>query len=246
MTALVASVFLASVVGGLHCAGMCGGLMAFALGGPGQRSATPHALYHGGRLASYAILGGVAGAAGSLLDLGGSLVGLSRVALIVAATLMIGVGIATLLPSLGVRFRCGGATPGAFSRLAARVQGRAIRLPITRRALVMGLATPLLPCGWLYAFVLTAGGTGHPLSAMVVMAVFWAGTLPAMLTLGISVRALAGRLGPKLPVATSLLLVCAGGWTLAARGSLDTAAIVEATVEAPDAVPACCRTGVDQ
>jgi sulfite exporter TauE/SafE len=245
MTALVASVFIASVVGGLHCAGMCGGLMAFALGGPTKRSAVPHALYHGGRGFAYVGLGIVAGSVGSLVDHAGAMAGLSRVALLVAAIGMMAVGVLTLLPAAGRIMSCGRGLPrrisDAAARLAARVQGRAIRLPLTRRALVMGLATPLLPCGWLYAFLLTSAGTGHPVWAAVVMLAFWAGTLPAMLTLGLGLRTVMARLGPRLPTVTSLLLILAGAWTLVSRGNLDAAAIAQASVPAQETdLPACC------
>jgi sulfite exporter TauE/SafE len=33
------------------------------------------------------------------------------------------------------------------------------------RAAILGLGSALLPCGWLYAFVVTAAGTGRPCAA---------------------------------------------------------------------------------
>lgn len=68
---------------------------------------------------------------------------------------------------------------GALRRLMDR--------PPVVRAAATGLFTTLLPCGWLYAFVVTAAGTGSgtPLHGAALMAVFWLGTLPMMLTVGV-------------------------------------------------------------
>ena len=272
MTALVASVFLASLIGGLHCVGMCGGLMAFAIrpapgaapaGGILRRAFGGQGAYHGGRLVSYATLGAVAGAVGSLLNLGGALVGLSRVAMVVAAVLMIGFGLSLLLSTLASRplaaLKCGGLVAEPLARLASRVQLRAFRLPAARRALLIGLATPLLPCGWLYAFAATAAGTGSVLSGAIVMAVFWSGTLPAMAGLGVGLRALFGTAGRRLPLVTSSLLIGVGLWTLWSRAGLDPRALARAVtpeshaahadesaamltgVPDPDELPPCCR-----
>ena len=55
---LLFAVVIASFVGSLHCVGMCGPLVAFAVSDPqGRKAASPvrlHAAYHGGRLLTYA------------------------------------------------------------------------------------------------------------------------------------------------------------------------------------------------
>jgi hypothetical protein len=92
--------------------------------------------------------------------------------------------------------------------------------PPAARAGILGLASALLPCGWLYAFVVTAGGTGNALSGAIVMAVFWAGTLPVMLAFGEAVSRLAGPLRRHVPAACALVLVILGLWTVASRSQL--------------------------
>ena len=86
MIGSVAAVFVASLVGSPHCAGMCGGIAAFC-GGVGEcsakRSMGASAVYHASRLASYAMVGALAGAFGTLLNAGGSLVGVQRIAALV-------------------------------------------------------------------------------------------------------------------------------------------------------------------
>ena len=70
MTALIATVLGASLLGSAHCAGMCGGFVAFYAGGAaslrGRAAWSCHLAYNGGRLAAYATLGGAAGLLGAI------------------------------------------------------------------------------------------------------------------------------------------------------------------------------------
>ena len=68
---------------------------------------------------------------------------------------------------------------------------------LERRGAATGLLTTLLPCGWLYAFVITAAGTGNALAGAGLMATFWVGTLPMLTIVGIGVRKLAAPLAAK-------------------------------------------------
>ena len=111
---LAASVLVASVVGSPHCAGMCGGLVAFCTGiGEGRRSRSALVGYHGARLLSYAIVGVAAGAVGLALDLGGAMAGVQRIAAIAAGVTICLFGVATLLRLGGVRLACVPAPPWA-------------------------------------------------------------------------------------------------------------------------------------
>lgn len=222
MTALVAAVFVASLMGSMHCAGMCGGFLAFAVGvAPGaepslRTRASLHAAYNAGRLATYTVLGAVAGAVGQAVDIAGEYAGLQRAALVAAGAMMVLFGAVTLLRTLGVPIRRA-PLPRALQRLAERGHRAAMRFTPTRRALAVGLLTTLLPCGWLYAFVVTAAGTASPAAGALVMAVFWLGTLPVMISLGAGVQALAGPLRRHLPALTSIALVAVGLFTLSGR-----------------------------
>ena len=60
--------FLLGLAGAGHCLGMCGGIAA-ALNLGGQRSAAVTLSYHGGRIASYTLLGGLLGLAAGSLDI---------------------------------------------------------------------------------------------------------------------------------------------------------------------------------
>ena len=60
--------FVGGLAGGLHCAGMCGGIVRVLCGTPATDGGAPrwsHLLaYNGGRIASYAVAGALAGALG--------------------------------------------------------------------------------------------------------------------------------------------------------------------------------------
>lgn len=239
MTALIAAVFLASVLGSLHCAGMCGAFLAFAVGAGADRPTgrpTLHAAYHGGRLISYVLLGIAAGSLGALVDLAGVLAGLQRPATILAALTIISFGLITALRLLGLPLR-GPAPPPALARLLARGHSAAMAFDPTTRALAVGLLTTLLPCGWLYAFAFTAAGSGHPLTGALVMAAFWSGTLPVMVSLGVGLRGLLGGLGRRVPIATCLLLIAVGLYTLLGRVQLSPEAMARTLEAAPAAAP---------
>jgi hypothetical protein len=70
MTALVATILTASLVGSLHCVAMCGPLVGLHGGARSLELALIHAL---GRLTTYAALGAIAGLVGRAVDVAGRL-----------------------------------------------------------------------------------------------------------------------------------------------------------------------------
>jgi sulfite exporter TauE/SafE len=90
------------------------------------------------------------------------------------------------------------------------------RSPLERAAL-MGLVTSLLPCGFLWAFVAVAAGAGSPLAGAVVLAAFWAGTVPVLVGVGLVARGPLAVLGRRAPIVTAALLMVLGGLTMAGR-----------------------------
>ncbi|MCY2986735.1 MAG: sulfite exporter TauE/SafE family protein [Planctomycetota bacterium] len=222
MATLVA-VLLLSLFGSLHCAGMCGALVAFAVGITEPRSGVSRALlqliYHGGRAVSYAVVGGVSGLLGAALDFGGSLVGLQRVACVLAGSMMVLVGVVAVLRYAGVHLPHLPA-PRWLQHSLRLGQRVAIEWPPLPRALTIGLLTALLPCGWLYAFAFVAAGAGNAAWGAAIMLAFWLGTVPILISLGTAVQALTGLLGRRLPLATALLIVVVGLGTIAGRWAL--------------------------
>ena len=79
--------FMLSLLGGLHCAGMCGGFVCvYAGSGPAATPSGPsaHVAYHGGRLISYLALGAAAGAIGGAFSNAALLVGIRQGAMLLA------------------------------------------------------------------------------------------------------------------------------------------------------------------
>jgi sulfite exporter TauE/SafE len=115
------------------------------------------------------------------------------------------------------------------------------QLPPVPRAALLGLSTTLVPCGWLYAFVATAAGTGDAASAMGAMFVFWVGTVPALVAAGFGLRGLLARFGRHARAASASLIVVSGVFVLALR--LSPTAAESTTASAPSDVksmPASC------
>ncbi len=212
MTALALTVLLSSLLGSLHCAAMCGGLVAFCAGGSapagGWWSARTQVAYSAGRLAGYATLGALAGALGAAVDLVGALGGVQRGAAAAAGGLIALWG-AALVQALGARLPWAARSPRPGLLLARGLKAVASRPPAIR-ALVIGLLTGCLPCGWLYAFVVTAAGTASALGGAALMIVFWLGTLPVMTMLGAGLGALAGPLRRHVPVACAIAMIVVG------------------------------------
>ncbi|MCB9845215.1 MAG: sulfite exporter TauE/SafE family protein [Phycisphaeraceae bacterium] len=257
MIELFATVLGASLLGSLHCAGMCGAFVAVAVGldAPGQASRRGSMIpYHLGRLMTYMTLGALAGLVGGAVQLGGALIGVQRGALLMASVTILGFGIIALLRTSGVRV-ARPRLPGPLRALVTRAHRRALDMSPTRRALTIGLLTTLLPCGWLYAFVAVAAGTAHPLWAMLTMAVFWIGTLPALTIVGVGVRAATGSLGRALPRLMPIALILVAIASIVLRGRAPVAFEPSAQASVAESVRAvegldhtqmpCCEGEID-
>jgi sulfite exporter TauE/SafE len=213
----VLGVLVASLLGSVHCAAMCGGFVCLYSGGAHQRTrGMPHVAYNAGRLVSYLALGVVAGSIGRGVEHVGGLVGVGRLAAVVAGLLMVLWGATTLAAALGIRLP----HPGVPRRLQAALTSVLVRFrneSAVVRGAVTGLLTTLLPCGWLYVFVATAGGTGRVLDALAVMFVFWLGTLPMMVTVGLGAQRLFGTFQRRLPLVGAGAAVVLGLLAMAGR-----------------------------
>jgi len=210
---LYAAIVISSLVGSAHCLAMCGPLISLSGGSSGGARALRLALTHAlGRLTTYAALGAAAGAVGGAVDLAGRLATVQHVASIAAGAVIIAWGGRAIAIAAGwVLPRPGNAA--WFRRGLVQLRGRRA----ASRAWLIGVLTGLLPCGWLWAFVISAAGTGHPASGAAVMAAFWLGTVPAMtgaLALG---GELIVRVRRRLPVISACVLIALGVATIALR-----------------------------
>jgi sulfite exporter TauE/SafE len=92
--------------------------------------------------------------------------------------------------------------------------------PLAPRAWLTGLLTTMLPCGWLYVFVATAGGSGSIRTGVLTMAVFWLGTVPALLAVGLGAQRLFGPLRQRLPMLSAALVLVMGLLSISGRFSM--------------------------
>jgi len=209
MTALWIAIGVSSLAGSLHCVAMCGPLIGLHGGARSLRLALIHAL---GRLTTYAALGALAGLVGRAVDVAGHAAAIQHGAAILAGAMIVGWGAHAIAVARGW-LRVGPAGGALFRRGLSQLRGRGA----ARRAWLIGVLTGLLPCGWLWAFVVSAAGTASPWRGASVMFVFWLGTVPAMT----GVLALGGpaidRIRRRLPVISACVLIGLGLATLAAR-----------------------------
>jgi sulfite exporter TauE/SafE len=175
------------------------------------------------------------------------------VAAIGAGIIMIALGVAVLLQTRGIDLRCG-KLPDGVQKTIQRGVAFAHRQPPLRRSLIIGLLTGFLPCGWLYAFVITAAGTGSAAWGAATMVAFWAGTVPILFAIGIGIQHLVGPLRRHVPTLTACALVGIGIVAVVGRLNVPAYAGIEpvagedpaarATVEhvheLGEEVPACC------
>jgi sulfite exporter TauE/SafE len=221
VSGLVLGVFVSSLLGSIHCAGMCGPLVAAYAGMPGseaplRRRAIAHGAYNGGRLSAYVALGSVAGAFGAVLNHAAAWAGISRASAVASGTLIALWGLHAFLTAAGARVPRV-AVPAPLTRGLGNAMRAVAAHPPGVRAAILGLGSALLPCGWLYAFVVTAAGTGSALRGALVMAVFWTGTLPVMLAFGEAVRVVSGPLRRHVPATCALVLMMLGLWAVFGR-----------------------------
>ncbi|MFH1497772.1 MAG: sulfite exporter TauE/SafE family protein [Pseudomonadota bacterium] len=163
---------VAGLVTSLHCAGMCGPLACMFAPGPRDRS-DPQAVataYHVSRVFGYTLLGAVAG-------------GVGRV-----PAALLGDGFLRLLPwvlvgfFLTVAFRVDRwlPKPPILGRLRLGLSSCLHGKPRLQVAAIMGLATPVLPCGPLYFLITLSALSGSALRGAEFMLAFGLGTVPLL------------------------------------------------------------------
>jgi sulfite exporter TauE/SafE len=176
--------FTTALFGSGHCIGMCGGLVtALGLSSDGRRAGlTFHLLYNLGRTTTYTLIGLAVGWVGSAMVYKHSLHGITRYLLLGSDIFVIlaGLGTAGLFTWLNLsRFEFAGPI-----RSMTKVTRSLRKLPPAVSALPLGLLFGFLPCGFLYAMVLTAAQSADALKGGGIMLAFGLGSLPALFFVG--------------------------------------------------------------
>ncbi len=182
----ILSAFLVGLLGGGHCAGMCGGIVgAVSLTLPGQRPHLPYLLaYNGGRIASYTAAGTLAGLLGASSFFLGHLLPVEQALYALASLMLVALGLylAGWWQGVLVLEKAGGLLWRHLQPLSKKL----LPLRSPARAFVLGLLWGWLPCGLVYSVLVAALATGGAANGGLLMLAFGLGTLPALLAMGMA------------------------------------------------------------
>jgi len=184
------SAFVVGLLGGVHCIGMCGGIVsALTFGLPEERRASfaaqlPFQLaYNLGRIISYVVAGAIMGGVGLLLAQLMPVQLAQQVLLAVAGIfmLLLGLYLAGWWMLLNRVEQVGGLLWRRIEPLGRRL------LPVRSppQALVIGLVWGWIPCGLVYTMLINAVSSGGALQGAGLMLAFGLGTLPNLLGIGL-------------------------------------------------------------
>ncbi len=204
---------LVGLLGGAHCIGMCGPLVALygdrmesVATGTNPGSPAPdgghlpsryllrqHLLFNVGRAASYTVVGAVLGGAGAVLY---GAAGLAAVAGPVRA--VVGVATGLVVASAGAGYlvygRAGSHSMPLVGELFTRVHGaitpRLDRLVGGPRVAALGAVHALLPCPLLYPAYVYVFARGSPATGALALGTLGLGTIPSLLVAGTAVGSL--------------------------------------------------------
>lgn len=156
---LLISVFISSILGSWHCAGMCGPLSIFA----SHKGKIP---YQAGKALGYSTLGVLAGYFGERLLFLNSIIFQAMGVLFLVAVLFL-----ALLSHLNIiKMQMNPLTFKWFKKLQLE----------KKSSLSIGILTIFIPCGWLWLNITTAASSLDPLNGGLIMFFFWLGTVPAL------------------------------------------------------------------
>ena len=188
--------FLVGLLGGIHCVGMCGGIVgALSLGARTQGRSGALALlplqlaYNLGRITSYTLAGALIGGLGAVLTGLLPLYLAQRVLYAAAALVMILLGL-----YLGGWWRGVARIEQAGAILWRRLEPIGRRwLPVRRpaQAFGLGLVWGWLPCGLVYSVLVWAATAGTAFQGALLLLAFGLGTLPNLMAMGLAAGALA-------------------------------------------------------
>lgn len=196
--------FVAGLLTGFHCIGMCGALVLSYSTRNAQAPASgyrAHLLYGLGKTISYTVLGALFGMVGGIITFTPTLRGAAGA---VAGAFLVVFGLSLLRVFKGLD-RFGLKTPGFLLRFIGREYRR------QSHPLVIGLLNGLMIlCGPLQAMYILAAGTGSALAGAKALLVFGLGTLPVMLGFGMLTSVISRQLAPKLLKASGCLVIGLG------------------------------------
>lgn len=177
-------VFLIGLVAALStCMAVTGGLLLAAAAkynerfpaASGWQKFRPQLYFNVGRVASYTVLGGVVGAAGSVITLSAYATGMLTV-FVSIVMVMLGLDLLKLFPALRKWY------PRMPKFIGSRVYGMK-NSESPAAPFLLGAGTFFLPCGFTQALQLYVLSQGNAMTGILTMFAFSLGTLPALMSL---------------------------------------------------------------
>ena len=219
------AVFLIGLLGGVHCAGMCGGIVsALSLQMPGAevRAApawTLHLAYNLGRIASYVIAGALIGGLGSLGLLLNNWLPVQMILYLAANLMMVALGLYLIGVTQTLAF-----VERAGQSLWRRVQPATRRfLPVrgVAQAFPLGMLWGWLPCGLVYSVLAMALLSGSAMRGAATLLAFGLGTLPNLMLAGLLLARFRSVIqGRALRLGSGLIVLAFGVWGLVNAATL--------------------------
>ena len=208
------SAFVVGLLGGVHCVGMCGGIVgALSFGLPAQRNLPIMLAYNLGRIGSYTFAGALMGALGFYFSGLLPVQTAQRVLLSFAGLVLIlmGLYLAGWWNGLSRLERAGGVLWRRLEPL-----GRGL-LPVrsVRHGFLLGLLWGWLPCGLVYSALVWTVSAGGAVEGAMLMLAFGLGTLPNLLLMGVAAAQLSRWVRqPAVRVAAGCLVMVFGALLL--------------------------------
>ncbi len=210
--------FITGLLGGVHCFGMCGGIVgALTLGVSKKKSSSSQLAimlgYNIGRISGYVVAGTIVAFLGSsLVDLTGIQTA-KQVLAVIASLFMIALGLylAGLWQGISKIEAVGGHLWKHIQPLTRKF------MPVTgfQQAIPLGFLWGWLPCGLVYTALIWTLSAGSALQGALIMLAFGLGTLPNLLAMGVIATRLAKWVkNPKVRLVAGLLVVGMGVLTL--------------------------------
>ena len=224
------SAFLVGLLGGVHCVGMCGGIVSALSVASSRRRPFPVAVvngsvavaragvvdealrvvsYNAGRIASYATAGAIAGGLAQGVRTLSYISSLQVGGYWLANLMLVALGLYLMDAWRGLA-RLEAVGQVVWRKVQPLVRNF-IPMDSAGKAFALGALWGWVPCGMVYSVLFTAMTTGSALSGAAVMLAFGLGTLPVLLTMGMAGTKLqAWTRQPRVRVAAGLLVLAFG------------------------------------
>jgi hypothetical protein len=185
-----AAAFLIGLLGGVHCVGMCGGIVgALTLQTPRrQRAWNLHLAYSAGRITSYAAAGAIMGMIGGAGLMFNQVLPVQLLLYVLANLVLISLGL--YLAGLGNQLTRLEALGASLWRRVQPYSAKFLPADSAGKAFALGTLWGWLPCGLVYSLLATALLSGGAASGAAVMLAFGLGTLPNLLLAGMALKRL--------------------------------------------------------